>query len=327
MRFKHLPVHSALDTTKNFEQLQGLFKEDTTVAMAYRSSAQEIVAAKTEQVKVDKVIKQSASLFDTTNGWYVVPFEGYYIVEGQAAFEIGASTGGAFAQINLSGVEKARGTRVNALKETFIYVTVSTIIFCKAGEHIELIASNQTASNCKLEIKESNNQLCVAAAGSTGLTGKEGPAGASGSTVSIKEGAGPFESTKAVSNEPINTELFLTNEVTLSSETLVTIWARLEAAKGTEECRIWLFLDGTAVQTPKGTDYVNGLVTGFAEGVYKYFMITNNNEFQIQGGAAAVPVYANAGAMLMAAGTHKIELRGSGKKGLYKNLKLVVKVG
>ncbi len=300
MRFKHLPVHSALDATKDFEQLQQMINngeisgktEDRSPASAYRSSTQKIKGNVFTRVKLNKEI------FD--------PFE--------------------------NEAEHTRSSRTPLKSEGADTVNLPVVALVKAakGDKIELRIFQLIAAEPERELSlgstENRLDVITVGGGTLGEKGEKGSPGAAGA-VFIKTAVGPFESTKAVSAEPTNTELFLTNEITLESETLVTVWAKLEAAKGTEEAKIWLFLDGTAVQTPKGSDYVNGNVAGFAEGVYKWFMIADTCSFVIQGAEAAVPVFAEGGSMLMAAGTHKVELRGQGKKGLYKNLKLVVKVG
>jgi hypothetical protein len=137
----------------------------TTVAMAYRKAAQKIPSGTFTRVKVDTVIKDPGSNISTAEGWYTVPSEGYYHVDGSVAMGSGGIILATLviAGIGLSGTEVVRGSRTEAAKAAAaIGATVSGVIFCKAGEKIELLAFQSSGVEVELEgTTEKDNRLSV----------------------------------------------------------------------------------------------------------------------------------------------------------------------
>jgi hypothetical protein len=169
MNFRHLPVKSLQDVTRNFEQLQSENKgADNSAAIAYRAAAQTISNATFNAVKVDTA-NDPGKHFDLVNGWYVVPADGFYSVSGNVAIPDNKPNTVVLASVGLNGVEASRSSRLyhEATAETnYEYgLAVSALVYAKAGDHIELYAYQNTGVGVALLIGTMANQLCVVKVG------------------------------------------------------------------------------------------------------------------------------------------------------------------
>jgi hypothetical protein len=176
---------AALDQRlSNLERLTPL--QPRAVFMAYRSAAQKLANANWALIGVDTVNKDPGSHFLSGKG-YKVPAEGYYHVDGEVHAKLPASTT-LIAAIYVNGVSTVWGNRATSVPEEN-GSTVSTIVFCKAGDIIELWAYQSSATEPPLSIQgASTNFLSVMAVvegavgekGAAGAEGKEGKAGSGG---------------------------------------------------------------------------------------------------------------------------------------------------
>lgn len=156
------------------------FPGEASVAMAYRNAAQGIPSGAFTRVKLDKVIKDPGTRINA-EGSYTVPSDGYYAVYGQVGFQgISALNTVIIASIVVNGTEKSRGVRQtheNGAVTGEHDVTVAGIIFCKAGEKIELDAFQNTGVEIGLAVgSEVANYMHVSRVG-------EGPPGPENSLV------------------------------------------------------------------------------------------------------------------------------------------------
>lgn len=129
-----------------------------TVGMAYRNAAQSITG--NERIKLDKVIKDPNSLFELTGSFYKVPREGYYQVSGQVNVTDKTANSNVWAEIRVNEVVGLEGTKIESKEaELAMALSVSGIVFCKAGDKIELWGNAATGS--PLVVGVSKNYLCV----------------------------------------------------------------------------------------------------------------------------------------------------------------------
>jgi hypothetical protein len=151
MKFPAMPVRSGRDATLNFEKLQKeLTEREQSVAIAYRSAAQNLAAATRTKIKLDKVIKDPGANLDVvTNFCYVVPADGYYHIDGSVAANIAAKAV-LLVEIWVNGAEALTGTRVFT-EAGIADGTASGILFLKKGEKVELVALN-TGAECVLGV-------------------------------------------------------------------------------------------------------------------------------------------------------------------------------
>src|ERR1700748_2898410 len=143
---------------------------EKSVATAYRSTAQKIPNAVQTRVKLNKIIKDSGGNLNVSEGWYTVPSEGYYQVSGQVQFE--AAKGFCVAIISVNGTKTLNGSALIPATAVGNASSGTGVIFCKAGDKIELIAYHESGVEEELKIDESTNRLSVTRVGE-GPEGKE----------------------------------------------------------------------------------------------------------------------------------------------------------
>src|SRR5947207_2785053 len=149
----HRQLHSP-EIQENFEFLEDvqLGSTENSVAMAYRNAAQKIKTTEFVQVKLDKAINDPGGNLDLTNGYYVVPQDGYYLVVGQISLKTNVAEYDVLATIIVNGVEKCRGVQQEKLGGGIVGCTTSGIVSCKKGEHIELHIYQASGVEKELEV-------------------------------------------------------------------------------------------------------------------------------------------------------------------------------
>lgn len=136
----------------------------TTVAIAYLSAGQKIPSEASTRVKLDKVIKDPGSNMNTTEGFYVAPVEGYYQVNCLATL---LGTGVVLnTKVRLSiwvnGVEKARGSGMYAAAAADVAsVVAAAIVFCKAGDKVEMLIDQSSGVEVSTGSGEAAVQMSV----------------------------------------------------------------------------------------------------------------------------------------------------------------------
>jgi hypothetical protein len=151
-----------------------------TGAIAYRTAAQSIPSAVFTKVAVDTVLPDPGSHFDLANGWYVCPNDGFYAVFGEWAASIFTKETAVIGAVYVNGVERIRDNRFNTpLGGAEYAVPVSAIVYCKAGDRIELWAFQNSGASVALYVGSGTlfNTLQVAQIDAAGLQGPEGRAG------------------------------------------------------------------------------------------------------------------------------------------------------
>jgi len=135
-------------------------------------------------VKLDTAINDPGANLNLTEGWYTVPKDGYYSLDGEIGINI--AVGGNYILIVgvlVNGVEQLRGVRWNqsAAGLATLNGVVSGVLKCKAGDHIELCVYHN-APETELVVTEgaSVNRLSVMPAGLQGPAGPAGPPGPGG---------------------------------------------------------------------------------------------------------------------------------------------------
>lgn len=142
------------------KELQALRVPLNTTAFLYKSTGQALAAAGNTRVELDAAIETPTALWET--GKYVVPAAGMYLCLGQVTFSaviVGATN---FAVLSKNATETRRGQRQAAASTGIHYYTVGAFIQAAAGDRLELVASNQSASASSIEINgEIQNYLSV----------------------------------------------------------------------------------------------------------------------------------------------------------------------
>jgi hypothetical protein len=150
-----------------------------SVATAYRKEPQKLPKGGVGLVKVDTVVNDPGGHFLSEKG-YKVPADGYYHVDGNAYFTTEAANI-VQALIYVNGVARLYGNSFVAYPAgaSNPVCVVSGVVFCKAGDIIELWAGDNSAEPSLVLGGEGSNRLSVVAVG-PGPTGPVGPAGAAG---------------------------------------------------------------------------------------------------------------------------------------------------
>lgn len=175
---------------------------EASVAMAYRSAAQNLPSATPTKIKLDKVIKDPGGNIGA-NDFYTAPSTGYYHIDGQVACGTLAAKATLEAWIQVNGGLALSGLRVFDTAELggFVYATVAGIVELKAGDKVELYAQ-QSGVECALQVAGSfENRLSVMRVG-------EGPVGPTGPEGTVKVGTPAAVETREAgkSYEPSATE-------------------------------------------------------------------------------------------------------------------------
>jgi hypothetical protein len=116
---------------------------EATAAIAYRKFALTIPTGATTKIPLDTAVRDPAKCFDLVNGYYVVPREGLYLVAGNVYIATpGATTAyTAGAAVAVNGTAAVQGEYLpTAYYPGAVALPVAGMIFCKAGDHIELTA-------------------------------------------------------------------------------------------------------------------------------------------------------------------------------------------
>jgi hypothetical protein len=145
---------------------------ESSIAIAYRSAAQKFKNNTSERIKFDKAAKDPGSNLELTNGYYVVPAEGFYSVYGAIRWE--AKFPNAALNIFVNGTIASAGQQ--ALSNN-VSMLASGIVFCKKGDHIELWAFQESGEELTIGNTEQYVRMAVArvGAGPQGATGIGGP--------------------------------------------------------------------------------------------------------------------------------------------------------
>jgi hypothetical protein len=170
---------------------EGKGPAEKRVATGYRNAKQKIVANGFRRIEIDTVDHDPGGTLNVAagQGYYVAPVEGFYEVTGNWSTPGVPINTTLLASIGVSGVETVRSSRTTtAVANQEVSLAVAGVVFCKAGDKIELLAY----STAELEtiVGTMMHRLMVAPAGTEGQQGKEGPAG--------PEGKGPGE--KGIAN-------------------------------------------------------------------------------------------------------------------------------
>jgi len=152
---------------------------ELNISTGYRKAAQKIPPNVFTRLKLDTAINDTGGNLNLTEGWYTVPRDGYYHVDGNVGMNV--AVGGNYVSIPailVNGAEVMRGTRWNqsAAGIASINHVVSGILYAKAGDHIELCAW-QNGPETELVVTEAAavNRLSVMPAASAGPQGPAGP--------------------------------------------------------------------------------------------------------------------------------------------------------
>ena len=167
---------------------------EKSVAIAYAGVAQKIKAATATRINLNTVIKDPGSNMHVGagEGFYTVPSTGYYHVDG--TIEVNSASGDlTIAVLGLNGTVVAQGNESENIP-SFVSVSVSTILYCVAGEKIELMAFVSKEVETRVAAGPWVNRLSVMRVG-------EGPAGATGASGSPGGATGPTGASGATGAE------------------------------------------------------------------------------------------------------------------------------
>lgn len=170
---------------------------EESISMAFRNAVQKIPNGVFTQLKLDKVIKDAGSHFNAS-GSYVVPADGYYQVNGNSLLKTTvAAEYNAVLKVYVNGSPAVAGVFLEKVGKEFIGGTVAGIVFCKAGETIELMVYQASGAERETFNSQEFNQMSVARIG-TGPTGATGPEGKSGEFTALESVNAKLENGKAV---------------------------------------------------------------------------------------------------------------------------------
>jgi|SRR5215831_10033108 len=159
----------------------GVPASESQAAVAYRSAALTVPTGTGTKIPLDAAVRDPGKCFDLTNGWYVCPREGLYLVSGNVYWEVIAAAYVCTATIFVNGAERlAANYTAASYNGTHIVLPFTGTVFCKAGDHIELWCVQNSGGTRGIGVGQANTVMSVVPAG---LQGPQGPKGETGAAV------------------------------------------------------------------------------------------------------------------------------------------------
>lgn len=147
-----------------------------TQARAYRNTILALAANTWTKIPLDSISFDPGSSFSLPNSRYVCPATGYYQVNATASIQSGASTVGGGVAIYKNGAMATSGNILlgaavgSGSQEQYV---VSDVVYCQAGDYLELWAWTNAAVNCGYG--PTNTWMSVAQVGGANLFGALSP--------------------------------------------------------------------------------------------------------------------------------------------------------
>jgi hypothetical protein len=187
---------------------------ESSIATAYRKAEQGIGSGAFVKVSFDTAINDPGSNMSLASGYYVVPADGYYHVDSQIEMQLtGAALEAAVVcavYVNTTGV--LYGSRTEEQGKNYVASTVSGIIRCNKGDHIEVYLYQVTGAERKLLVNEPGAcRISVARVGA-GPAGPAGPPGSGG--IAVAEDIGGTTAAPKVVNLHLSADTAVNHKLT-----------------------------------------------------------------------------------------------------------------
>jgi len=147
---------------------------ESEIAIAYRKTAQNVKGNLNNKILLDTVINDPGGHISLANNSYVCPHAGFYHVDGGVSIKGASVQFVSYIYVNETAPRLWGNRWVMTTAETEYSSQVGGVIYCNAGDRIELWCYFSGAAETNLEIAESKNRLSVIPAASQGPPGPGG---------------------------------------------------------------------------------------------------------------------------------------------------------